>query len=60
MMKKKKIKLKSIKKKVAIFLDRDGTLNKAFIKNGLPVSPSSFSEFKIEVLFNKYRVRLNF
>ena len=46
-MKKKKIKLKSIKKKVAIFLDRDGTLNKAFIKNGLPVSPSSFSEFKI-------------
>ena len=31
----------------AIFLDRDGTLNKAFIKNGLPFSPSSFSEFEI-------------
>ena len=31
----------------AIFLDRDGTLNKAFIKNGLPFSPSSFNEFEI-------------
>ena len=31
----------------AIFLDRDGTLNKAFIKNGLPFSPLSFSEFEI-------------
>ena len=31
----------------AIFLDRDGTLNKAFIKNGLPFSPSTFDEFEI-------------
>ena len=31
----------------AIFLDRDGTLNKAFIKNGLPFSPESFNEFEI-------------
>ena len=31
----------------AIFLDRDGTLNKAFIKNGLPFSPESFNKFEI-------------
>jgi len=31
----------------AIFLDRDGTLNKVFIKNGLPSSPSSFNKFEI-------------
>ena len=31
----------------AIFLDRDGTLNKPFIKNGLPFSPPSFNEFEI-------------
>jgi len=31
----------------AIFLDRDGTLNKAIVKNGLPFSPPSFSEFEI-------------
>jgi len=31
----------------AIFLDRDGTLNKAIVKNGLPYSPVSFNEFEI-------------
>ena len=31
----------------AISLDRDGTLNKVFLENGLPFSPSSFSKFEI-------------
>jgi|TARA_B100000959_G_scaffold140580_1_gene147669 D-glycero-D-manno-heptose 1,7-bisphosphate phosphatase len=31
----------------AVFLDRDGVINKAFVKNGLPFSPPSFSELKI-------------
>ena len=39
--------LKSKSMRRAIFLDRDGTLNKPFIKNGLPFSPSLFSEFEI-------------
>ena len=47
MMKKKNFKLKMIKKRVAIFLDREGTLNKAYIKNGLPISHPSFNKFKI-------------
>jgi len=31
----------------AIFLDRDGVINKSFIKNGLPFSPTSFAQLKI-------------
>ena len=31
----------------AIFLDRDGVINKSFVKNGLPFSPPSFNELKI-------------
>ena len=31
----------------AIFLDRDGVINKIFIQNGLPFSPSSFDQLKI-------------
>ena len=31
----------------AIFLDRDGVINKIFIKNGLPFSPSSFDQLEI-------------
>ena len=31
----------------AIFLDRDGVINKIFIKNGLPFSPSSFDHLEI-------------
>ena len=31
----------------AVFLDRDGVINKTFIKNGFPFSPSSFDEFEI-------------
>ena len=31
----------------AIFLDRDGVINKIFIKNGKPFSPSSFTEMEI-------------
>ena len=33
--------------KKAVFLDRDGVINKAIVKNGLPTSPSLFSELKI-------------
>ena len=33
--------------KKAVFLDRDGVINKAFVKNGLPFSPPSFNELKI-------------
>ena len=33
--------------KKAVFLDRDGVINKAFIKDGLPKSPNSLSELKI-------------
>ena len=33
--------------KKAIFLDRDGVVNKAFIRNGLPTSPISLNELEI-------------
>ena len=36
---------KSMRK--AIFLDRDGVINKTFIKNDLPFSPPSFAELEI-------------
>ena len=31
----------------AVFLDRDGVINKIYIKDGLPFSPSSFKELEI-------------
>ena len=31
----------------AIFLDRDGVINKTIIKDGLPFSPSSFDKLEI-------------
>ena len=31
----------------AVFLDRDGVINKSFIKNGLPISPPSLDTLKI-------------
>lgn len=33
--------------KKAIFLDRDGVINKAYLRNGLPYSPNSLSELEI-------------
>ena len=33
--------------KKAVFLDRDGVINKAIVKNGLPTSPNSLDELKI-------------
>ena len=33
--------------KKAVFLDRDGVINKAYIKDGLPKSPNSLNELKI-------------
>ena len=33
--------------KKAIFLDRDGVINKAFVKKGLPTSPNSLNELEI-------------
>ena len=33
--------------KKAVFLDRDGVINKAFVKDGLPKSPNSLNELKI-------------
>ncbi len=33
--------------KKAVFLDRDGVINKAFIKDGLPLSPNSLDELEI-------------
>ena len=33
--------------KKAVFLDRDGVVNKAFIRNGLPTSPISLNELEI-------------
>ena len=33
--------------KKAVLLDRDGVINKAIIKNGLPTSPNSFDELEI-------------
>ena len=33
--------------KKAVFLDRDGVINEAFIKDGLPFSPRSIEELKI-------------
>ena len=33
--------------KKSVFLDRDGVINKAYIKNGLPVSPNSLNELEI-------------
>ena len=44
---KKKIVNINFKKRMAVFLDRDGTLNKAYIKKGLPISPPSFNKLKI-------------
>jgi len=46
-MAKEKIKNINFRNRKAIFLDRDGTLNKAYIENGLPISPSSLNKFKI-------------
>ena len=46
-MTKKKIKNTKFKKRMAVFLDRDGTLNKTYIKKGLPISPPSFNKLKI-------------
>jgi len=43
----KKIKKINFKNRMAVFLDRDGTLNKAYIEKGLPISPSSLNKFKI-------------
>tara|TARA_B100001123_G_C15248203_1_gene1001776 strand:- start:1003 stop:1524 length:522 start_codon:yes stop_codon:yes gene_type:complete len=34
-------------KKKAIFLDRDGVINEAIVKNGKPYSPNNISELKI-------------
>ncbi len=31
----------------AVFLDRDGTLNRAFVRNGVSVPPASTSEFEL-------------
>ena len=33
--------------KKAVFLDRDGVINKAIVKNGLPTPPNSLDELKI-------------
>ena len=33
--------------KKAIFLDRDGVINKIFIKNNLPFSPATFNQLEI-------------
>ena len=33
--------------KKAVFLDRDGVINKAIIKDGKPLSPNSFNELEI-------------
>ena len=33
--------------KKSVFLDRDGVINKAYIKDGLPQSPNSLNELKI-------------
>jgi len=33
--------------KKAVFLDRDGVINKAIVKNGLPTSPNSLDELEI-------------
>ena len=46
-MAKEKIKNINFRNRKAIFLDRDGTLNKVYIENGLPISPSSLNKFKI-------------
>ena len=46
-MAKEKIRNINFRNRKAIFLDRDGTLNKAYIENGLPISPSSLNKFKI-------------
>ena len=36
-----------MKKRRAVFLDRDGVLNRAIIRNGMPFPPSSLAEFEI-------------
>jgi D-glycero-D-manno-heptose 1,7-bisphosphate phosphatase len=46
-MAKGKIKNINFRNRMAVFLDRDGTLNKAYIEDGLPISPSSLNKFKI-------------
>jgi len=33
--------------KRAVFLDRDGVVNRAFVRNGVPVSPQSLNEVEI-------------
>ena len=33
--------------KKAVFLDRDGVINKAFVKDGLPTSPNSLDELEV-------------
>ena len=33
--------------KKAVFLDRDGVINKIFMKDGLPISPPTFEELEI-------------
>ena len=33
--------------KKAVFLDRDGVVNKIYIKDGLPFSPPSFKDLEI-------------
>ena len=33
--------------KKSVFLDRDGVINKVYIKDGLPQSPNSLDELKI-------------
>ena len=33
--------------KKSVFLDRDGVINKVYIKDGLPRSPNSSNELKI-------------
>jgi D-glycero-D-manno-heptose 1,7-bisphosphate phosphatase len=37
----------SLGEKRAVFVDRDGVVNRAFVRNGKPYPPSSFSEFEL-------------
>jgi len=32
----------------AVFLDRDGVLNRAIVRNGRPLAPATLEEFEIE------------
>lgn len=40
----------------AIFLDRDGIINQAIIKNNKPYSPVNLKEFIINKFINKYLI----